>query len=112
MDRMSTCSEGGKAPWPTGTRSILQTREAMFQKAVAPLANGMAVTIQFGRDLEVGWVIVVSRTQDQPTTKDQGLGRGPGAEQGFQAFPCLRCQNHRTCDRHWQASLLRGKEHP
>jgi hypothetical protein len=82
----------------------------MFEKAVAPLADGMAVTIYFGRDLEVGWVIVVSRTQDQPTTKHQGLGCGTGTEQGFQAFPCLRCQNHRACDRHWQASLLQGEK--
>jgi hypothetical protein len=45
MDRTSTCSKGGKAPWSTGARGILQTSEARFKKAVAPLADGMAVAV-------------------------------------------------------------------
>jgi hypothetical protein len=78
----------------------LQTGEAVFQKAVPPLADGMAVTVQLGSDLHVGGVVGVGRPQDQAAAKDQGLGRGTGAGQAFQALPDIVRQQHGAWQRH------------
>src|SRR5271167_3243741 len=55
----SSCSSGGKAPRPTRARSILQASEALFQEAVAPLPDRVAVAVQFGSDLQVGGLVGV-----------------------------------------------------
>src|SRR5437762_2049069 len=53
-------SSGGKAPGPTGARGVLEAWQAPGDEALAPLADGVAVTVQFGRDPVVGRVVVGS----------------------------------------------------
>jgi hypothetical protein len=78
----------------------LQAGEAEFQEAVPPLADGMAVTVQFGGDLQVGRVVGVGGPQDEAAAENQGLGSGAGAGQGFQALPGGVRQQHGTWQGH------------
>jgi hypothetical protein len=59
MVTTSMRSAGGKNPWPTGPRGVLQTCQALVEVAVTPQADGMTVTVEFGSDLEIGRLIVV-----------------------------------------------------
>src|SRR5205823_2709207 len=75
---------GGKAPWPTGARRILQAMEALRQIATAPTANGMAVTVQCLGHLQIRRVVRCRSPEDHPATKDQGLWGGMGTHDRLQ----------------------------
>src|SRR4030095_15783379 len=82
----SSCSSGGKTPGPTGARSVLQTREAMSEKACSPKNNGIATAIHFIGDLHIRWLINSCQPQDEPATKYQRLRRGMGAGQRLETI--------------------------
>src|SRR5271169_2798302 len=69
----ATSSSGGKAPGSSGAWSILQASEAAGHEAFAPLADGVAITLQFASNLLVVGPVVVGRAQDEATAKNQGL---------------------------------------
>src|SRR5262245_53858315 len=51
-------SPGGKLPGPAGAGGVLQSGQAVFGEALAPLADGVPVAAQFGGDLLVGGAVV------------------------------------------------------
>src|ERR1700681_1302526 len=75
----SSCSSGGKAPWPTGTRSILQASETVLEKTRSPKNDGVATATELVGNLQIGRLIFGCQPQDQPTTEDQSLRRGVGS---------------------------------
>jgi hypothetical protein len=70
----------------------LQTRKTFGDETLAPLADGMAVAVEFGGDVLIGGVVGPGGTQDDAAAKDQGLRRGTGANQTFELRANLRCQ--------------------
>src|SRR6266545_7459782 len=82
--RTARRSSGGKAPGSAGAWGVLQARQAVGDKPLAPLADGVAVTIQFGGDRLVGRSVGLCGPQDQPATQGQGLRGGTGAGERFQ----------------------------
>jgi hypothetical protein len=64
----------------------LQAGEALFEKAVAPLADRVAVAVQFGRNLQVGGLVRVGGAQDDAAAEGQGLRRGASAQEGAEAI--------------------------
>src|SRR3954466_1018127 len=81
----ASCSSGGKAPGPAGAGGILESLQACYNEAFTPLADGMAVTVQFGGDVLVGGVVRCGGPQDDAAAEDQGLGSGAGADEGFES---------------------------
>jgi hypothetical protein len=59
----------------------LQAGQARGGEAFPPQADGVAVAVEFGRDLLVGGLVGVGGPQDEPATKDQSLRRGACADQ-------------------------------
>src|SRR5512147_582581 len=87
---------GGKAPGPAGARGILESLQAACDEAFAPLADGMAVTVQFGGDVLVGRVVRLGGAQDDAAAKGERLGGGPGADEGFESVATIGIQfDHR-----------------
>src|SRR5712691_9913924 len=84
IDITSRRTEGGKAPRPTGAQRILQATEALRTIATAPTANGMAVTVEVLGHLKIRRAVRCRSPEDQPATKDQGLGGGMGAHDRLQ----------------------------
>src|SRR5512144_335719 len=78
IDSTASCSSGGKAPGPAGAWGILESLQASGDEAFAPLADGMAVTVQFGGDVLVGRVVRLGGAQDDPAPKGERLGSGTG----------------------------------
>jgi hypothetical protein len=76
-------SSGGKAPGSAGAWRVLQTGETAGDEAFPPLADRVAVAVEFVRELLVGEA-VRRRAEDEPAAEDQGLWRGTGADQGVQ----------------------------
>src|SRR4051812_47198928 len=74
----SSRSSGGKAPRPAGAGGVLEAGEATGGEALAPLADGVAVAVEFGGDDLVGGAVVVGRPQDQTAAEGQCLGSGGG----------------------------------
>jgi hypothetical protein len=64
----------------------------MGHEAFPPPADGVSVTAQFGGENLVGWVVRRSGPQDQAATKDERLGSGAGAQQGFELAAQFRDQ--------------------
>jgi hypothetical protein len=62
----------------------LQASKAFGDEAFPPLADGVAVTAQFGGDVLVGGVAGLCCPQNDAATKGQGLGGGTGTHQRFQ----------------------------
>jgi hypothetical protein len=83
----SSRREGGKAPRPTRTRSILKASQSVLEIAVSPESGGVAIAGELGGDLEVGGVVLVSGPEDQSAAKDQGLRCGTSPHQGFEPSP-------------------------
>jgi hypothetical protein len=71
----------------------LKAIEAVGGEALPPLADGMAVAVQFVGDLLVGWPILVGGVEDKAAAKGQGLGRGPGPDEGLELLALLRREN-------------------
>ena len=84
IDSTSRRAEGGKAPRSPRTRRILQATEALRKVATAPTANGMAVTVESLGHLKIRRVVRCCSPEDQPATKDEGLGGGMGAHERLQ----------------------------
>jgi hypothetical protein len=61
-------------------------------EAFAPLADGVAVTVQFGGDVLVGRVVRLGGPQDDAATEGQRLRAGTGADQTFQSAPQIVIQ--------------------
>ena len=78
-----TCSrsEGGKAPWPAGTGSVLETGQTVDNIAFTPLTHRMAVAVEGVGHLLVGRLLGLGGGQDDPTTQRQRLRRGTRANQ-------------------------------
>src|SRR5262245_55484722 len=77
-------SSGGKAPGPAGAWGVLEALQAAGDEAFAPLADSMAVTVQFGGDVLVGRVVCLGSPQDDAAAKGQRLGGGAGADEGVE----------------------------
>jgi hypothetical protein len=77
-------SSGGKAPGSAGAWGVLQTGETAGDEAFPPLADCVAVAVEFVRELLVGKAVRRRRAEDEPAAEDQGLRRGTGADQGVQ----------------------------
>src|SRR5579863_1199981 len=58
--RTARRSSGGKAPGSAGARGVLKALQAVGDEPLAPLADGVAITVQFDGDLVVGRVVVGS----------------------------------------------------
>jgi hypothetical protein len=63
----------------------LQTAEPLGDKALAPLADGVAVATEFVGDLEIGGLLRIGGPQDEPAAEGQGLGSGARPKQALQA---------------------------
>ena len=61
----------------------MQAGETAGDKAFPPLADRVAVAVEFVRELLVGEA-VRRRAEDEPAAEDQGLRRGTGADQSVQ----------------------------
>src|SRR5688572_22865211 len=92
IDSTASCSSGGKAPGPAGARGILEPLQASGDEAFAPLADGMAVTAQFGGDVLVGRAVRLGGAQHDAAAEGQRLGRGAGADEGFESAARLGVQ--------------------
>jgi hypothetical protein len=86
IDRTSIRSEGGKAPRPTWAQRILQTGQPVLKVPGAPEADGLAVTVHVSRHPEIRRSVWSSCTEDEATTKGQGLGGGMGTREGLQTL--------------------------
>ena len=86
MEITSSRSEGGKASRSTRPRSILRARQAVSEVAASPDGNRAAIASKFGGDLEVGGMVGGGRPEHQAASEGEGLGCGPGSEEGFQAI--------------------------
>jgi hypothetical protein len=62
----------------------LQALKAVGDKTLAPLADGVAVARQLVGDLLVGGPVVACGGEDKAAAEGQGLGRGAGADEGFE----------------------------
>jgi hypothetical protein len=71
----------------------LQASEAVGGEAFPPVADGMAVAVQFVGDLLIGRPVVAGGVEDQAAAKGQGLGRGPGGDEGLELLARLRGEN-------------------
>jgi hypothetical protein len=91
----SSCSSGGKAPRPTGPRSILKASKAVLKIACVPKSDGIARTAEFVGNLEIGRLILASQAQDQPTTEDHGLRSGMRPDESLQAVSGFEIQHNR-----------------
>jgi hypothetical protein len=65
----------------------VQAVEALSDEAFAPLADGVAVTAQFGGDLLVGRAVVPGGPQDDATAGSQRLRGGAGADESLKLLP-------------------------
>jgi len=63
---MRSC--GGKSPRPAESRGVLQAGVTVVEEAVTPQAHGMAVALQLGSDLTIGWLVGLRCLQDEATT--------------------------------------------
>jgi len=97
----SSCSSGGKAPWPTGAWSILQTSETVLEKACVPQSNGVASAPELIRNLKIGRLIFGCEPQDEPAPTDQSLRRGVGSNESLQAILGIEVQYNRRGKRLW-----------
>src|SRR2546422_395596 len=82
MERTSHGCAGGKAPRSAGPRRVVEAGSALAERAAAPGRHRVAVAVALGGARAVGGVIQRGRAQDQPAANDQGVGRGPGVDQG------------------------------
>jgi hypothetical protein len=64
----------------------------MRGEAFSPLADGVSVTVELGRDGLVGRVVRLSGTEDDAATKDQCLRGGAGTQQGVELAANFRGQ--------------------
>src|SRR5882672_9172613 len=94
IDITSRRAEGGKAPRPTRARRILQATEALRKIAIAPTANGMAMTVEIMGHLKIRRAVRCRSSEDQPATKDQSLGSGMGAHNRLQMGWCIATSGH------------------
>ena len=60
----------------------MQASQAVDHKAFAPLTDGVAVTVEFVRELLIGEAVSGGRAEDEAAAEDQGLRRGTGADEG------------------------------
>jgi hypothetical protein len=51
---MAITTPGGKAGRPAVSRLLFQASQALFEEALAPLADDLARRVQTGRDLVIG----------------------------------------------------------
>jgi hypothetical protein len=67
----------------------LQARQAAGGEAFAPLADRVAIAVQFGGDGLVAGPIGGGSAEDEPATESKGLRRGARTNQGFQVVAGL-----------------------
>jgi len=79
----------------------LKTRETVLEVAGSPKNHGVAATAEFVGDLQVGWLVVAAKLQDQATTEDQSLRRGMSPREGFQPFAFFTGQDNRRSKGVW-----------
>jgi hypothetical protein len=63
----------------------LKASDAVLKIARVPKSHRVTRAADLVGNLEIGWSILASQAQDQPTTEDQSLRRGMGADQSLQA---------------------------
>jgi len=83
MATTSLRASGGKAPGPTGPRSVLQAGEPVFQIAAAPMRDGVATAAEFRGDLAVVGVLWLGGPQHDACSKGQSLWSGTGPNERF-----------------------------
>src|SRR6476620_7769632 len=76
----SSRSSGGKDRWATGSRSVLESRQAVPEEARPPQGDGVAATDEFGGDGAIGGMVVLGQPEDDAGAEGEGLwaGRRPG----------------------------------
>ena len=84
----------------------MQALQAFGDEALAPLADGVAVAVQFTSNLLVVGPVVVGRAQDEAAAKDQGLRRGAGPDQGLELLAKFGSKDDRRPKRTWHERLL------
>jgi hypothetical protein len=62
----------------------LQALKSLGDKPLTPAADGVAIAPKFDSNFLVGWVVRLSRGQDDTAAENQGLGSGAGTDQGLQ----------------------------
>lgn len=106
IDSTVSCSSGGKAPGPAGAWGILESLQASGDEAFAPLADGMAVTVQVGGDVLVGRVVRSGGVQDDTAPKGERLGSGTGADEGFESAAKIGIQFDNRGEGAWHATPI------
>jgi len=56
----------------------------MLDEALAPLTDGVAVTAHLAGNVLIGRAVRSGGAQDDAAAEDEGLGRGAGADEGFE----------------------------
>ena len=68
----------------------MQAGEALPYEAFAPLADGVAIAVEFVGDLLVGGAVVGGGAEDEAAAKDERLRGRVGADQGVESFAEFR----------------------
>jgi hypothetical protein len=79
----------------------LEAGEAVGDEAFAPLADRVAITLQFGGDLLVGGVVVAGGPEDESATPDQGLRSRTGTDQELELQSEGGGENDQRAKRTW-----------
>jgi hypothetical protein len=103
-------SEGGKAPGSAGARGVLKAGEAAGDEAFAPLADSVAVAIEFSSDVLVGRGVRLGGKQDDSATKDERLWGRTGADEVFEVVTHFSSQLDRRAKRTWHGNPP-GEQH-
>ena len=98
------CSEGGKAPGSAGARGVLEASKAIGDEAFAPLADGVAVAIEFGSNVLVRRGVRLGGEQDDAATKDECLRSRTGADEVFEVVTQFSSQLDRRAKGTWHGN--------
>ena len=69
-------SSGGKLPGPSGTRGVLQSGQTRRHEAFSPQSDGVSIAVQFGGDVQVGGLVVLSSPEDEAAAEGKCLRSG------------------------------------
>ena len=68
-------STGGKFSGPSATRGVLQSGQTRSHEAFSPQSDGMSIAVQFGGDVQIGGLVVLSSPEDEAAAEGKGLRR-------------------------------------
>ena len=67
----------------------MQASQTSSNEAFTPESDGMSITVEFGGDVLVGRLVVLSGAEDEAAAEGQCLGRGAGLSKRMELFAVL-----------------------